>query len=146
MTRYGSFASGAVLTAAQLNGAWTDFTPTWTNVTLGTGSSQTWAYIYVPGGMWISGGTSLGTGGSFTGAISMTLPNSETTRASRPGFNIGMAFFVDASGADSFGNVTCSASDTTLSFYTQAGSLINATTPFTWTTSDVLRATMMVPL
>jgi hypothetical protein len=39
MATFGTFASGQVLTAAELNaaGAWTSFTPSWVNLTPGNG-------------------------------------------------------------------------------------------------------------
>lgn len=53
---------------------WVSFTPSWTNITLGTGATNTGQYCVVPGGMHFEFFTQLGTSPSVTGIVSFELP------------------------------------------------------------------------
>jgi hypothetical protein len=146
MTAFTKFVAGQVLTAAQVNGQWVSFTPSWTNLTLGSGSAQNWAYCYVPGGLWITGATTLGTGGGPTGAVSMTLPDSATSRTSPPSFTIGHALYVDINGTDFLGMTAIGGNDTLIDFRTDSYTSLSSTVPFTWAANDIIRGTIVVPI
>jgi len=74
-TNFGTFSAASILTAAQLNnigGAWTSFTPSWTNITLGSATNlgrheQIGRLCVFEAHLTLSGST-------VTGAISLALP------------------------------------------------------------------------
>ena len=142
------FTAGQVLTAAQLNGigeAGIVFTPTITNGVLGNGTlSATYQRvnkIVVATYVWSLGSTS-----TITGALRFSLPFATTTATNMPSQLYGMGLYSDASlGTDTviigyhvnttdIGLLASVASGT----YTTIA-LLNATVPFAFGTSDVIR-------
>ncbi len=125
---------------------WTSFTPSWTNLTLGAGNSQSAEYRYINGDLRVRGVTTLGTAPTVGTNPSFTVPNSETARATGGG-NQGSAYFVD----DSTGDLDCGiclldASGSEIRFVTADGGALSATVPFTWASSDTIRFDMLVAL
>ena len=149
--------AGSVLTASRYNqdvlenlraigDAWTAFTPTWTNVTLGTSPTQKSAYIAAGKLHIVRIDLTLGTGGSLSGAPEATLPNGVSFDADYSDFSrLGWGSAVDASPLTA-NIIHMSPSPTTFArvrFYlTNAASTylaaenMGAATPWTWTTGD----------
>lgn len=129
---------------------WEDFTPNWTNLSVGNGTN-TGNYRYVQGGMWFSASIEFGSTTSISGSVAVTVPNSETI-STAGGWSVGMvlgqADFNDATGSDYVGAAIFS-STTTVGFrHHNAGILtaLSSSVPFTWATSDKLRVGLFVPL
>ena len=76
MATLGTFTTGQVLTAAELNaiGTWTTYTPTWTNVTVGNGTVD-FKYSQLNKIVIIRGRFTMGTTSSISGIIRFTLPS-----------------------------------------------------------------------
>ena len=79
MAEFGTFTSGSVLTAAELNaaGTWTSFTPSWTNLSVGNGVVSA-AYSKFNKILFVRVYFDFGSTSSLTGALRMTLPASLT--------------------------------------------------------------------
>jgi hypothetical protein len=79
MAEFGTFTSGSVLTAAELNaaGAWTSFTPSWTNLTVGNGVVSA-AYSKFNKILFVRVYFDFGSTSSLTSNLQMTLPASLT--------------------------------------------------------------------
>jgi hypothetical protein len=77
MTNPFPFASGDVLTAAELNaiGEWSDFTPTFYNVTLGASGTVVGKYAEVNNLVFYNAAFFLNGTGSVTGTVQMAVPN-----------------------------------------------------------------------
>ena len=67
---------GSAIDTSTGNGliAWTTYTPTLSNVTLGTGGTSTFKYCQLGKNIFIRGSISVGTGGTVTSAVNFTLP------------------------------------------------------------------------
>jgi len=106
MATFGTFVTGQVLTAAELNAPmkWTSYTPALTSSgtqpVLGTGSSATGKYVqinkFVHGYFNIQFGTSGITAGTGNYLISLPVPSSRTTGAFWE-YNVGTGTFGDNS-------------------------------------------------
>ena len=148
------FSSGQVLTAAQFNsiGNWTSYTPTWGNITLGSGGAAATSsakYAEVNGVVFISGSLTFGSGTSITGNVSMTLPvtaNDLNTAAN------GVLFtYLDASTTVHYeGRARRNSTSAVYAYVYYAAStyvslvdISDNTKPFpaTWTTGDVISFT-----
>lgn len=83
MAEFGTFSSGSVLTAAELNaaGTWTSFTPSWTNLTVGNGVVSA-AYSKFNKILFVRVYFDFGSTSSLTGGLQMTLPASLTQNTS----------------------------------------------------------------
>ncbi len=145
-----TWVAGEVLTAAQLNeqirdnltaafplgvGAWTDYTPSLTNVTQGNG---TVAARYAQFGTTVHFRFKLTFGSStaFTGSPEFTLP----VTASEWIQVVGSGYAIDANGPNYLTH-TYLASDTNFRnvLDSQASTAaLNATVPFTWASGDIL--------
>lgn len=134
------FVAGNVLTAAEMNGIGetTAYTPTFTNITVGNGTVS-FKYVRIQKLVFVKGTLIFGSTTSITGSPSMTLPVTAVTypggtptgqiRVVKPGF----AYF-------GFTQPT-STTELAIRMYAVSGTLIqvgaiNATSPFTWATSD----------
>ena len=145
MAVIGSLVAGQVLTASELNavGAWTAFTPTLTNVTLGTGSSNTGQYSLLNKTLFMRGKFVLGTSGSVTGGITIAMPTG--TMAVTPTMQWqpnGSAVLTD-SGVASYFAVGLQSTTSLLALYVvnSAGTYASVTAtsgtvPFTWAVND----------
>lgn len=121
-----------VITAAKINHeAWTSTTPTFTNVTLGTGGTSSMHHIQIGRTVHFRAGFTLGTGtGDVTGTITLTLPVASS--AGRRFLGNAAATDASALGATFPGVALITA--TTLTVF--ATSLWGTTSPMDWTASD----------
>jgi hypothetical protein len=154
MAVLGTFTSGSVLTAAELNaiGTWTSFTPSFTGVTLGSGALNTGQFCRVNKLLFIRTKTVLGTGGSFSNPI-LTVPNSGVMTGSPTMLWIPsmQGVMIDA-GVNSYAISVIHNSTTSLGFYAQTASgtyvtwtsAVSATVPFTSGVNDYLELTGFV--
>ena len=148
MATLGTFASGQVLTAAELNAiaTWTSFTPSWSGITAGTGASNTGQYCELNDILFIRTKYVLGTGGSFTNPV-LTLPASRVMSGSptmlwMPSVN---GVMIDA-GVNSYSLAVIHNSTTSLGVYAQTASgtyvtwssAVSSTVPFTSGVNDYL--------
>ncbi len=155
--------AGSVLTASRYNqdvianltaigGAWTAFTPSWTNVT--TTSATNEGHYIAAGKLYIVRvKLTWGASTAFTGSPALTLPNSASLKAIYgTTFPLGQVGMTDVStGALFTGTVIAPASGATQvrfishnagGTYVQAGSW-DATNPTTWASGDRLEAQFM---
>jgi hypothetical protein len=141
MATLGNFTA-AVLTAAELNaiGTWTAWTPTLSNLTLGTGATSQHRYSQINKVVVFRSKIVLGTGGSVGGVFSLTLPtNAYATHSVAASVN-----FIDSGGSfypGSVTNITAGAlevfainSSGTYSVMTQ----VTTGVPFTWSSGDII--------
>jgi len=143
------FTSGQVLTAAQLNsiGEPTAFTPSWSNFTVGN-AAESWYYTQVNDLIVVQGVTTLGSTSAVTGTWNLDYPvGSPATSGPFAGF----ARLTDATGSTLIGTVLLGASLVSFRAFAVSGSdigiaTVNASTPFTWTTSDQLYASFVYQL
>ena len=121
--------------------AWVAYTPTWTNVTKGTGSSEAYYYCTVGKTTTVRGSLTLGTGGSFTGSVAVTLPANigSLSVAAKMTNGIWAAFHTSTY----YNGVINLSNDSKASFWSinasgTYSSLTQVTTavPFTWTVGD----------
>lgn len=134
---------------SQRTSAWTSFTPSWTNLTVGDGTNLAF-YRYVDNDLEVSVRFQFGSTSSIGGNVSLTLPNSETAHASITSF--GTFGYIDVSA----GSLIAAAlkdvyvkNGTTSMQVSSADSGIygfTATSPITWTTSDVVYLHIKVAL
>lgn len=148
MATLGTFASGQVLTAAELNAiaTWTSFTPSWTGITAGTGALNTGQYCELNDILFIRAKYVLGTGGSFTNPV-MTLPASRVASGSPTMlWTQTMQGVMIDSGVNSFALAVILNTTTTIGVYPQTASgtyltyttAVSATVPFTSGTNDYI--------
>ena len=144
MAEFGTFASGSVLTAAELNaaGAWTSFTPSWTNLTPGNGVVSA-AYSKFNKILFVRVKFTWGTTTSCGDPVRMTLPASLTqeTTSQDP---IGLSSLTDIGVAGYSGVVSVISSTLVgINVYNAAGTYlapntVNTTRPFTWGNGDII--------
>lgn len=140
-----SIADGAIQPKALVTGtgsgwAWTSYTPTLTNITLGNGTVST-RYIQIGKTIFWRGEYVPGTTSSVTGTISMTIP---VTARSDAGYELGVAPIgtgaVIQSAVNQWSSVVYLISTTKVQFQSMDSSTVNtiitnpvnATNPFTW--------------
>ena len=126
---------------------WTSFTPSWTNLTVGN-ATQDWRYTYLNKLLIITGYIQLGSTSSVALAPYFTFPTGSSATTS-----YGTAVMLDSGTAERQGTCFVINGFNRLQFgvYTVAGSLINrsnvsATYPHTWTTNDLLGATLVTSI
>jgi hypothetical protein len=126
------------------NVPWTAYSPTLTNVTLGTGGAISAAYARIGRTILFRIRIVLGTGGALTGTMTATLPVAATADHFAGNHLIGHCTYADATGGTFYGPAELNTATTLRpralgSAGTWANQdLINATQPFTWAVSDVL--------
>jgi len=131
---------------AQLEGQGvaTAFTPSWTNLTPGN-ATETWYYTQVNEFVHVYGETLFGSTTSIGGSVSMALPvGSISVGATIAGAPVGRFRLTDANLGALIMAVVQVSTTTTVAIapeiasgtYVARGSIVNATYPFTWTTSD----------
>lgn len=113
--------------------AWTSYTPTNTNVTLGNGV-QVARYVQIGDTVHWSYKLTFGSSTAFDGTVEIGLPASA---ADSSGIVAGFAALVDANGND-FVGVAKTVSATKVQIQLNNSAVVNATSPMTWTTSDAL--------
>jgi len=146
MATLGTFVSGQVLTAAELNdiGTWTDFTPVWTNLTVGNGT-VTARYCQINDIVFVVGGITFGSTTSISGSVSINHPVGSRAAGVDHPYN-GVTQFVDAGTTVFIGHPIVFS--TTANFrvlnaastYAQIA-VLSSTIPFTWTTNDQITFT-----
>ena len=116
--------------------AWTAYTPTFTNLTVGNG---TLSASYVQAGKWVTyrGSLIFGTTTAVTGSIIISLPANLLDAAS--GHPLGWATCRDVSAVLRIPTTAITLDVNDMSFITTAGANVNATVPFTWANTDELR-------
>jgi hypothetical protein len=146
MATFGTFVAGQVLTAAELNATatWTTFTPSWSNLTVGTGGSaeNTGRYLIFNKLMFVRTRTVLGSSGFSVGADPrMTLPASVSTVSAISGGG-GTSGFTDAGTIDIGGTIQTITTTAVRPVYFQASgsfttfNTASATNPWTWAAGD----------
>lgn len=117
---------------------WADFTPTWTNITPGTGSSTSGRWRRVGETMEIESVITLGTGGSVSGNIAMTIPDGKTYATIMNG---GTAAAVDASVPSGrvTGSVYAGNGTDSIAFSSSASATWGSGIPFAWDAGDQIR-------
>lgn len=145
MATLGTFSSGQVLTAAELNAisTWTSFTPSWTNLTVGNGTVSA-AYNQINKLVLVTVRVTLGTTSVVGDPVRMTLPASLTQDTASQDF-VGLSFLGDT-GVASYTGVISVISSTQVGLYVNNvsatyGSLntVNTTRPHTWGNTDVIQ-------
>jgi hypothetical protein len=121
-------------------GAWTSFTPSWTNLTVGTGSEVNQGYYCQIGKTIIFRlYTKLGSSGSSVGTTpTLTLPVSIQTTNMQLLVPIGQCTYLDGGTAwpgyiDGYGSLRT----TTIATYPTLAN-VTATQPFTWGAADII--------
>jgi len=149
----GSATAGQVLTISAAgtsawttpvvdNTAWTSYTPTWTNLTVGNGTSS-FKYKQIGKNVFVIGRFQFGTTSSMGSDPQMSLPITSISYHSTIPLGVGT---LQDSGTNTFGGYVRPNNTTSVIFtyLSVSGSLISAsstptsTLPFTWTTNDAL--------
>lgn len=141
MATLGNFTA-AVLTAAELNaiGTWTAWTPTLTNLTLGTGATSTHRYSQINKVIVFRSKIVLGTGGAIGGVFSMTLPvNAYATHSVTAAVNLlnsGGSVHLGAVTNNGVGTIEVQAISASGSYATMTQ--VTTGVPFTWDVGDII--------
>jgi hypothetical protein len=125
-------------------GEFTTFTPTFTNLSVGNGTTEAY-YTRVQDLVGIFVAITFGSTTSISGAVTLTLPFNRVTNATTR-LPLGTAFFLDSGTVNIIGSIfptDASVSQIQIRSNSVSGSNIaqislSATSPFTWTTNDVL--------
>jgi hypothetical protein len=150
MATFGTFTTGQVLTAAELNalGTWTSFTPVWSGLTVGNGTNNG-VYSVINKILFVKTRLTFGSTSVMTGFPQLTLPASLTAASTNQQI-FGTATSEDT-GAASYVGKCYLISTTAVRAYVDAASgayallaNITNTVPFTWANTDVLLTDFMV--
>lgn len=137
------YYNGSAWAAFAAGGAWTSWTPTWSNITLGTGgSTNTGSYVQLGKTVHFRARFTIGnTGSSVSGDVILTLP----VNAKTPAQLNGQAVATDSSGAGDFflQPIITNTSQCQFRALNTAGTyaahaLISPTVPFGWSPGDTL--------
>lgn len=122
-------------------GKWQDFTPSWTNITVGN-ATQIARYHQVGKLVTMNVELTLGSTSSVTGSPQLTLPVTPASTFADTGFKVTL----DDAGTSTVegGTITAGGSNITIYHLEDNGSYVryevmSGTVPWTWTTSDVIR-------
>ena len=148
MTALGDFSSGDVLTAADLNsiGAWDDWTPSFTNFTLGNGAVNFARYVRVNDLVCANVDVELGSTSSVSGVIRISLP----VEAAQPNgdnlVTVGVGRAFDSSTGSVYWLTPYIVATTEIRIYATAANSTYAyrantssTVPMTWDTGDAFQ-------
>jgi len=128
--------------AGEAGGAWTTYSPTITNFTLGNGAITTARYTQVGKTVKVSILVTLGSTSAMGTQPTITLPVTATNTYVADRHNFGVANLTDATTADIMGIIGYKSTTTVVLYAAQANSVyvqrinIDVSTPFTWTTND----------
>jgi hypothetical protein len=144
MATFGTFTTGQVLTAAELNalGTWTAFTPTWVNVTVGNGTQSAF-YSVINKILFVRLKLTFGSTTSFGDPVQLTLPNSYVAQSSSQ-LLLGTSTEEDTGVATYIGTnylvstISVRPSVQLVNSTYSVLNFVNATRPFTWGNTDVL--------
>ncbi len=132
----------------------TEFTPAWSNLSVGNGTESAY-YAYSPGRLLVVGYVTFGSTTSISGSVSQTVPNGQTMSSNgSTGFSpLGEFNARDASAPATYPGRVYRSTSTTVSFLIQnaAGTYLalnslSSSVPMTWTTADVLAYRYDVPV
>lgn len=148
MATFGTFTVGQVLTAAELNaaGAWTTFTPSWTNLTVGN-ATQDFKYSLFNKIMFIRGRLTFGTTTTMGTDPSFTIPASATAVTN----SLGLAELNDFGTGVFVGHWRTSGTTVNLRTWNAAGTYVQratvtATVPYTWATGDQIDLSIVLEI
>lgn len=132
----GSAWVAVIATATPGLGAWTPYSPSLTNITLGTGGTSPCYFIQIGKTVHARGRLTLGTSPTVTGAITITLPVTASSLATFTG-----AVNMRAAGLDYPGMIVPSTTTIVVHAIGAAGTYANrvttsSTIPNTWTSAD----------
>lgn len=117
-------------------GAWTSFTPSWTNVTIGN-ATITARYCQIGKVVFCSIEFAMGSTTSITGyPIQFSLP----VTAKNGSVGIGNVYMEDA-GVSGYTGVLRIVNTASIALFTYAGGVTTSTVPFTWATGDLFKTT-----
>ena len=140
------FTAGQVLTAAELNGigSYTAYTPTFTNVTTGNGTS-TFFYTQIQNFVHVIGRFVFGSTSSISGTPVMTLPiNRNTSDIQVIGTgalgDAGVATFMLFPVSNAINTVILFSAAQPVADVRESG--LSATDPFTWGTNDFIQVNL----
>lgn len=130
---------------------WTSFTPSLTNVTLGTGGTSNGFYRRVGDSMEIRAGFTLGTGGSTTSPIQLGIPGSVSIDGAKVNSNtesmIGSGYASDASDSSRRYLIIARRSGTVIVFEgDEDATSSGGSNPFPWAASDTFTVGAIVPI
>ena len=120
-------------------GRWTQFTPSWSNLTVGN-ATQSFRYSEIGNVMHIEGTITLGSTSSVGTGPRFTIPNSRTGT----GVTLGSWLRLEDLGTNNFHGLIYTASSTIELYTTNVGGTyptlanISSSVPFTWTSGDVI--------
>jgi hypothetical protein len=154
------FTSGQILTADQMNeiggnlneigDAWTSYTPTWTNLTVGN-ATQDSAYVAAGKLYFVRIGLTFGSTTSISAIPEFTLPGGVSVSSEYyANYQFGYGGFRDASAGTTFTSpiLRAAATASKLRFGTLNATqnhvfndAVSATIPFTWNTGDLIMGT-----
>lgn len=116
--------------------AWTPYTPTWTNLTVGNGTNNS-AYLQIGKIVIVRVKFTLGSTSAVTGQVQASLPvNSVVGHAGMFG-----ALYFDTSATTRNSGFAIMTNNNVLTFRTNSDTVTGATAPFTWATGDTLGTT-----
>jgi hypothetical protein len=124
------------------NDAWTSYTPTWTNLTIGNGTNN-FAYKQIGKTVFVRGSFTFGSTSSISGVPAFTLP---VTSISYPSNSTFGHVYIEDNGLQAFHGFSLFASTTTANMRVLGanGTYVSSvdpssTVPFTWSTNDFFR-------
>ena len=145
MATFGTFTAGSVITASEFNtagGAWTTFTPSLVNISLGNGTVNYARYEQVGRTVNIGLKITFGSTTTWSGQLGFFLP---TNASASPRSNGLVASFYDSSATTYYAGtgIINAANAILFETFNAAGTYLtrvqtSATVPMTWATSDVL--------
>lgn len=121
-------------------GAWTSYTPTWTNITIGNGTNN-FKYNQIGKSVWVMGELTFGSTTSITGGPVFTLPVTASSLLSADS-QFASASFLDSGTENYLGIVRLTATTTGNVRAMNVGGtyartvIVDGSTPFSWTTND----------
>ena len=123
-------------------GAWTSYTPTWTNITIGNGTNN-FAYKQIGKTIFVRGSFTFGSTSSISGVPAFTLP---VTSISYPSNSTFGHVYIEDNAVQAFHGFSLFASTTTANMRVLGanGTYVSSvdpssTVPFTWSTNDFFR-------
>jgi hypothetical protein len=126
-----------------IQAAWTSYTPTLTNITLGTGGTVVGAYLQIGKTIKFRFLLTLGTGGALTGAAQFTIPVAALAALGGSNFPVGNSSLRDSSAsATVYGGcrmvAAANAVAPTYNATATTSSDCTATLPWTWAVGDTI--------
>lgn len=123
-------------TAGEPGGVWTTYTPTLTNITLGTGGTVTGSYMQIGKTVFARVNITFGTSGAGNGSdMTISLPKT----AAATGLQTGAVYGLDSGTAFRTGVIRIGTSGTSFFMVSHSSSTAwNGTNPHTWAVNDII--------